>query len=89
VGKEQGWTGATKSNNPGVKKWFVNPETCYGFWIENGSDCSNCIRSCPYTKKDGLLHRMILWGVRYFPWLNRLVLKFDDLIGYGKQKKPK
>jgi reductive dehalogenase len=88
LGKEQDWSGATISNNPGAKKWYVNPETCYGFWIENGSDCSNCIRSCPYNKRDGLLHRTVLWIVRYLPWLNRLVLKFDDLIGYGKQKTP-
>lgn len=88
VGKDRGWSGATKSNNPGIKKWFVNPETCYGFWIENGSDCSNCIRSCPYNKQDGLLHRAVLWVIRYFPWLNRLILKFDDIIGYGKQRCP-
>ncbi len=88
IGKGRGWSGATKSNNPGAEKWFVNPETCYGFWIENGSDCSNCIRSCPYNKQDGILHRTVLWVVRHFPWLNRLVLRFDDLIGYGKQKNP-
>jgi len=87
VGKDQGWAGATKSNNPGVRKWYVNPETCYGFWIDNGSDCSNCVRSCPYNKRDGLLHRTVLWVVRHFPRLNRLVLKFDDLLGYGKQKR--
>ncbi|MHA2141138.1 MAG: reductive dehalogenase [Candidatus Thorarchaeota archaeon] len=86
VGRSRGWTGATKSNNPGTEKWYVNPESCYGFWIENGSDCSNCIRSCPYNKLDGLLHRTILWVIRYFPWFNRLIVKFDDLIGYGKQK---
>ena len=38
------------SNNPGVKKWAVDHEKCYNFWIENGGDCSNCISSCPYTK---------------------------------------
>jgi reductive dehalogenase len=87
-GNEQTWDGPTRSNNPGTEKWFVDVESCYGFWVENGSDCSNCIRSCPYNKKDGLLHRMVLWVVRYIPWFNRLVVKMDDLFGYGKQKKP-
>jgi len=87
-GKTRTWEGETLSNNPGTKKWFVNPETCYGFWMENGSDCSNCIRSCPYNKRDGLLHRSILWVVRRFPLMNRLVLMFDDLMGYGEQKAP-
>ncbi|MFX0108659.1 MAG: reductive dehalogenase [Candidatus Hodarchaeota archaeon] len=88
-GKEQTWNGPTRSNNPGVKKWYVNPETCYGFWTENGSDCSNCIRSCPYNKKDGFLHRSVLWVVRHLPWLNRLVLFFDNLMGYGTQESSK
>ncbi|MHA2432914.1 MAG: reductive dehalogenase [Candidatus Thorarchaeota archaeon] len=87
-GKVRTWDGKTRSNNPGVKKWYVNPETCYGFWMVNGSDCSNCIRSCPYNKRDGLLHRSILWIVRRFPWMNRLVLMFDDLLRYGEQKGP-
>ena len=85
-GKDQTWEGTTISNNPGVKKWFVDVESCYGFWVENGSDCSNCIRSCPYNKKDGVFHRTIMWFVRHTPWLNRLIVKMDDLAGYGKQK---
>ncbi|UCH04776.1 MAG: reductive dehalogenase [Candidatus Thorarchaeota archaeon] len=87
-GVTQTWDGDTRSNNPGVKKWYVNPETCYGFWMENGSDCSNCIRSCPYNKRNGLLHRSVLWVVRHLPWMNRLVLVFDDVMGYGNQKAP-
>ncbi|MHA1480931.1 MAG: reductive dehalogenase [Candidatus Thorarchaeota archaeon] len=89
-GIERTWKGRTKSNNSGVgPKWYINPESCYNFWIENGGDCSNCISSCPYNKKDGILHRMILWVVRYVPRLNRLVVKMDDLLGYGKQKIPR
>ncbi|MHA2157897.1 MAG: 4Fe-4S dicluster domain-containing protein, partial [Candidatus Thorarchaeota archaeon] len=85
-GKEQTWEGTTISNNPGIKKWYVEVESCYGFWVENGSDCSNCVRSCPYNKKDGFFHRTILWFVQHTPWLNRLIVKMDDLAGYGKQK---
>lgn len=85
-GKDQTWKGITKSNNPGVKKWFVDVETCYGFWLENGSECSNCIRSCPYNKNDGILHRTVLWFIQHFPILNRLIVKLNDVVGYGKQK---
>jgi reductive dehalogenase len=85
-GKDQTWKGSSKSNNPGVKKWYIDVESCYGFWVENGSDCSNCIRSCPFNKKDGFFHRTILWFVQHTPWLNRLIVKMDDIAGYGKQK---
>jgi epoxyqueuosine reductase len=85
LGKKQTWRGTTRSNNPGVNKWYVNVETCYGFWIENGAECSNCIRSCPYNKNDGNLHRIILWVIQHLPWFNRLIVKMDDVAGYGKQ----
>ena len=41
---------ACKSNNPGALKWYVNSELCYLFWHENGTDCSTCIKVCPYNK---------------------------------------
>lgn len=42
---------ACPSNNPGIKRWPVNHDRCYSFWIENGSDCSNCIAACPFTPR--------------------------------------
>jgi epoxyqueuosine reductase len=38
-----------RSNNPGALKWYVNAELCYQFWCENGTDCSTCIKVCPYN----------------------------------------
>ncbi len=40
---------ACRSNNPGALKWYVNAERCYLFWCENGTDCSTCIKVCPYN----------------------------------------
>jgi epoxyqueuosine reductase len=40
---------ACRSNNPGALKWYVNAELCYQFWCENGTDCSTCIKVCPYN----------------------------------------
>lgn len=38
------------SNNPGIKRWVVDVEKCYMFWIENGGGCSSCIAACPFSK---------------------------------------
>lgn len=38
-----------KSNNPGALKWYVDVEKCYLYWCENGTDCSTCIKVCPYN----------------------------------------
>jgi len=88
-GRERTWHGECRSNNPGVKKWYVDVESCYGFWVQNGAECSNCIRSCPYDKRDGPALRILLWLTRHMPRLNSLVVKLDDLLGYGKQRLPK
>ena len=83
------WEGpGSPSNNPGVYKWYVNPETCYSFWVQNGTDCSNCIRVCPYTKSRHWSHGMIRWFTKHIPLFNRLWLWGDNLFGYGKKKKP-
>jgi hypothetical protein len=41
---------ACPSNNAGIKRWAVHHDRCYGFWIENGSDCSSCIAACPFVR---------------------------------------
>ena len=40
---------ACRSNNPGAMKWYVDVEKCYLYWCENGTDCSTCIKVCPYN----------------------------------------
>ena len=33
---------------PGMRKWYIDSKKCRSFWDRNGSDCSNCIKVCPY-----------------------------------------
>jgi ferredoxin len=42
---------ACPSTNPGVKRWAVDSDRCYQYWIENGASCSTCITACPYTQR--------------------------------------
>ena len=42
--------GPTPSNNPGVLKWYADPDKCLAFWRVNGTSCANCIRACPFNK---------------------------------------
>lgn len=37
------------SNRPGIRRWPVNVTQCYKFWRENGKDCANCVRACPWS----------------------------------------
>lgn len=76
-------------NRENVNTWHINAETCLAFWAENGTDCSNCIRVCPFNKPPGLLHDMVRWGINKARWLDRYYLWGDDLMGYGKRKSPR
>lgn len=72
-----------KSNREGVLRWPINAEECVAFWVANGTDCSNCIRTCPFNKPAGLLHDTVRWGVKNLRWLDPFFLWMDDLFGYG------
>jgi reductive dehalogenase len=86
--KDPTWFGPTRSNNPGIFKWYVNVETCYTFWVQNASECSNCIAYCPFTKNLHWSHKIARFFIKHFPIFNRLWVKIDDWMGYGKQNYP-
>ena len=73
------------SNREGVLRWPINAETCLAFWAANGTDCSNCIQTCPFNKPAGRLHDWVRWGISRAPRLNKLFLWGDDLFGYGRR----
>lgn len=76
------------SNIKGVRKWSVDAEKCFGYWTAQNSDCSICIRVCPYNKDySGWLNRLglKLAGTR----LRRVLLWLDMQLGYGVRLKPK
>lgn len=73
------------SNNMNINKWPINAEKCIQWWFRNRAHCTVCIRVCPFNKPDTLLHRVVRSTVGTTPVFNRLLLKGDDLMGYGKQ----
>lgn len=73
------------SNREGVLTWHINAETCLNFWANNQTDCSNCIRTCPFNKPAGLLHDGVRWGINNARWLNRMFLWGDEVFGYGRK----
>ncbi len=64
ISKEENptFTPATISNNLGVKKYYVDVEKCFEFWVENSSDCGNCIMVCPFSKIKNFLSPLEFWN---------------------------
>ena len=77
-----------QSNLIGVRKWTVDGEKCFNYWATQNSDCSICIRTCPYNKDyRQWVHRVgqRLAGTR----LRGFMLALDARLGYGERMKPK
>jgi reductive dehalogenase len=70
----------------GVEKWQSDQESCYRFWRLQGTDCSFCIKVCPYSHPGTLLHNMVRWITGQNPLSRRLALLGDDFF-YGRRPK--
>lgn len=73
-----------KSNLNGVTRWQINQETCYTYWSKIGTDCAVCMNSCPYSKPDTLLHKLVRFSLRQSEISRRLFPLLDDYL-YGKK----
>jgi hypothetical protein len=43
----------------GVRKWKLDEDKCYRYWHAVGTDCSLCMITCPWTKPQSWLHRLL------------------------------
>ncbi|NIB38441.1 reductive dehalogenase [Pseudomaricurvus alkylphenolicus] len=74
------------SNTQGLTKWTTNAEKCFKFWCSQNTECSICIRVCPYNRTfNNRLDRAWRWlaGTR----LRRLALWVDDKFNSHTGKK--
>ena len=64
------------SNLKGVRKWTTWAEKCFRFWAGQNSDCSICIRVCPYNR-DFSKWTNRLWRRLAGTRLRRVMLQLD------------
>lgn len=72
----------------GYEKWPIDVQKCTTMRVGNmkGSGCGTCMKSCPWNKPYTPFHRSVMWTMRHFPFLRRLAIRGDDLMGYGKPR---
>jgi reductive dehalogenase len=70
----------------GYENWRFDAERCSKFRTTNprGSACGRCIKVCPWNKPEGWTHDLVRWMVRQAPFMDNLIVKMDDVWGYGK-----
>jgi len=83
------WSGPNFSNNPGVFTWHLDNESCRKYWgVGTATNCTACIRACPFVKVPGLSHELARTFISNAPVFNPLLRKLDDFLGYGKEGNP-
>ena len=76
------------SNLSGVKKWTVVAEKCFKFWTNQGTDCSICIRVCPYNKDFSKWYQRVWRWTAGSRW-RKVALWIDRRMGHGQRMNPR
>ena len=75
-------------NNRGVLMWQLDHMKCYEYWAKVGTSCGICIQTCPFNKSKHWIHNLARWVVRRRNSnIDSLMVRMDDLFGYGKLRK--
>ncbi len=77
-----------QSNLKGARKWSVDGEKCFSYWAAQNSDCSICIRVCPYNREYDKWENRAWLRVAKSP-LRKLALWWDQRQKRGERMKPK
>ncbi len=69
----------------GKKTYFENNRACVDWQSHKDVYCSTCMAVCPWSKQDKtLLHEVAHITASKMPGLGKLLVKLDDLFGYGR-----
>lgn len=74
--------------SPGHKTWHGKWPTCWAYAESTGGGCGICLPVCPWNKPNTLLHRTVKAVIKRTTVFNRLLVKLDKLLGYGKPPSP-
>lgn len=68
----------------GVEKWQLHIERCYQYWRIVGTDCGLCMKVCPFSHPDTLVHNILRQGIKRSSFARSVSLYSDDLF-YGEK----
>lgn len=81
-------TSGSKEFTNGYESWRFDAGQCAKYRVVNphGNACGRCLKVCPYNKPKGWTHDVVRWMIHRTPFMDGLIAKMDDVLGYGKQE---
>lgn len=67
----------------GVRKWPLNVARCITYWRLVGTDCGLCMKVCPFSHPQSIVHNTVRRGIARSPFARRLSKIGDDIL-YGR-----
>ncbi len=72
----------------GSLRWKIDDQACFGYWGRTGTDCSICMRVCPWSHARTLPHRLVVESATRNRFARRVVSVMDDVF-YGRNPDPR
>jgi len=69
----------------GVKRWDIDREKCFRYWVSAGRPCAICQVVCPWSHEQNLFHNTIRETAENLPFMRRLLILGEE-VTYGKFK---
>ncbi|MBI4330279.1 MAG: reductive dehalogenase [Chloroflexi bacterium] len=85
---ERSFEPVNECNNAGVLLWQMDHKKCFSYSRKVGTSCAVCIRVCPFNKGHSRVHGAVRFGIKHAPWMDKVVVRLDDALGYGKLRPP-
>jgi epoxyqueuosine reductase QueG len=75
-----------KTEIRGVERWPFDIEKCFQYWRIIGTDCGLCMKVCPFSHPDNLIHNILREGIKRSAFARKISFYGDDLF-YGRKVK--
>lgn len=85
---ERSFEPVNECNSAGVLQWQVDHKKCVAYQAKVGTNCGICLRVCPFNKGHHRIHEMTRFFIKNTRWMDRLIVRLDDALGFGRFKKP-
>jgi ferredoxin len=71
----------------GVRKWKLNENACFEYWLYTGGNCSLCMAYCPWTRPRTFPHNVIVKAVEHSSIARIIAIKADTVRSRRKKRK--
>jgi len=85
---ERSFEAVDECNNSGYLQWPMDHKKCNSYWTKVGTNCGVCLRVCPFSHGQGVIHDIVRWFIKHLRFSDSFFLKMDNIFGYGAFRSP-